>query len=70
MAMVTACLFALGPDSAAAWLVPLLGIPAVLVIAALVPGRDAWPFRVGFALGALMALAALIGLLFVFFPWA
>jgi hypothetical protein len=69
MGLVLAILEVLDPASDAAVMVPLLGIPAALIIAALVP---AWRGRFlgGMALASLMALFVLIGLLLVFWGGA
>ena len=63
MGLVWACLAVVDPASDTAWLVPLIGIPVALVIAALVPARRGGPFRDGMALGALAGLAVFFGLL-------
>ena len=71
MGLVWAFLTTVDPDSDAAWLVPIFGIPAALVVAGLVPfeqGRRS--FRIGMALGSLLLLALFIGYVVASAPYA
>ena len=70
MGLVTWYLSAIDPISDAAWLVPLFGIPVLLVIGALVPIRRGRAFRSGMAWGALLCLIVLSGWFFATMPYA
>ena len=70
MGLVWAFLTGADPDSDAAWLAPILGIPAALVIAAVVPVHHGRSIRTGMALGALLVLVVFIVYFVASVPYA
>jgi hypothetical protein len=68
--LIWALLMAVEPESAAAWWVPTLGWPGGAIAAAAMPVRRGRPFRVGLALGGLLAVVACFGYVIATIPYA